>query len=135
VGHKLRILICEAACKLQLTGLQEVDVPLNQAVYLSVRIDHFFEIYPNTVPSILIFICFNGHQTQLFVRSTTLFKLMLQVRNEISAIVKEKSMERSYLWHKDEFQLQIRMGGAEERLLNEETNPEEEAELGMHAFL
>ncbi|XP_016934903.2 protein ecdysoneless [Drosophila suzukii] len=57
-------------------------------------------------------------------------KLMLQVRNEISAIVKEKSMERSYLWHKDEFQLQIRMGGAEERLLNEETNPEEEAELG-----
>ncbi|XP_037721097.1 protein ecdysoneless [Drosophila subpulchrella] len=57
-------------------------------------------------------------------------KLMLQVRNEISAIVKEKSMERSYLWHKDEFQLQIRMGGAEERMLNEETNPEEEAELG-----
>ncbi|XP_017064631.1 protein ecdysoneless [Drosophila eugracilis] len=60
----------------------------------------------------------------------TIRKLMLQVRAEISAIVKEKSLERSYLWHKDEFQLQIRMGGAEERLLNEETNPEEEEELG-----
>ncbi|XP_017127885.1 protein ecdysoneless [Drosophila elegans] len=57
-------------------------------------------------------------------------KLMLQVRTEISAIVKEKSMERSYLWHKDEFQLQIRMGSADERLLNEEINPEEEEELG-----
>eukprot|EP00099_Drosophila_melanogaster_P020700 NP_647707.1 ecdysoneless [Drosophila melanogaster] len=57
-------------------------------------------------------------------------KLMLQIRNEISAIVREKSLERSYLWHKDEFQLQVRLGGAEERLLNEETNPEEEAELG-----
>ncbi|XP_017016188.2 protein ecdysoneless [Drosophila takahashii] len=57
-------------------------------------------------------------------------KLMLQIRNEINAIVKEKSLERSYLWHKDEFQLQIRLGTAEERLLNEETNPEEQAELG-----
>ncbi|XP_039489224.1 protein ecdysoneless [Drosophila santomea] len=57
-------------------------------------------------------------------------KLMLQIRNEISAIVREKSLERSYLWHKDEFQLQVRLGSAEERLLNEETNPEQEAELG-----
>lgn len=61
-------------------------------------------------------------------------KLMLQIRNEISAIVREKSLERSYLWHKDEFQLQVRLGGAEERLLNEETNPEEEAELGMRTM-
>ncbi|XP_016983005.2 protein ecdysoneless [Drosophila rhopaloa] len=61
---------------------------------------------------------------------TILRKLMLQVRTEIAAIVKEKSMERSYLWHKDEFHLQIRMGSAEERLLNEEINLEEEEELG-----
>ncbi|EDV50286.1 protein ecdysoneless [Drosophila erecta] len=57
-------------------------------------------------------------------------KLMLQIRNEISAIVREKSLERSYLWHKDEFQLQVRLGSAEERLLNDEINPEQEAELG-----
>ncbi|XP_017023180.1 protein ecdysoneless [Drosophila kikkawai] len=55
---------------------------------------------------------------------------MLKIRSEISAIVKEKSLERSFLWHKDEFQLQIRTGSAQERLLNEETNAEEEEELG-----
>ncbi|KAH8274936.1 hypothetical protein KR018_001301 [Drosophila ironensis] len=55
---------------------------------------------------------------------------MLQIRNEINAIVRERTLERSFLWHKDEFQLQIRTGSAAERLLNEETNPEEEEELG-----
>lgn len=58
---------------------------------------------------------------------------MEKIRSEISVIVREKSLERSYLWHKDEFQLQIRTGSAQERLLNEETNVEEEEELGNAA--
>ncbi|KAH8262355.1 hypothetical protein KR026_000439 [Drosophila bipectinata] len=55
---------------------------------------------------------------------------MVQVHKEINAIVKEKTLERSYLWHKDEFKLQIRTGSPEERLLNEETNPEDEENMG-----
>ncbi|KAH8296050.1 hypothetical protein KR054_001089 [Drosophila jambulina] len=55
---------------------------------------------------------------------------MQKIRTEISAIVKEKTLERSFLWHKDEFQLQVRTGSAQERLLNEETNVEQEEELG-----
>ncbi|KAH8379506.1 hypothetical protein KR009_005353 [Drosophila setifemur] len=56
---------------------------------------------------------------------------MLQFHKEIKTIVKEKTMERSFLWHKDEFQLQIRLGNSEERALNDETNStEEEEELG-----
>lgn len=66
---------------------------------------------------------------------TKLHQQMVEVHKDINAIVKEKTLERSYLWHKDEFKLQIRTGSPEERLLNEETNPEEETNMGIMLIL
>lgn len=51
-----------------------------------------------------------------------------QVRQDCMAIVEKKVTERAYIWHKDEFQLQLRTGSAEERLLNEEDNKEDDDE-------
>ncbi|KAH8278224.1 hypothetical protein KR044_002917 [Drosophila immigrans] len=50
------------------------------------------------------------------------------VRKQCMEIVEQKVKERSYIWHKDQFQLQLRTGSAEERLLNEEQREEEEEE-------
>ncbi|KAL7731722.1 hypothetical protein ACLKA6_018084 [Drosophila palustris] len=43
-----------------------------------------------------------------------------KIRVDCMQIVEKKVTERCYIWHKDEFQLQLRTGSAEERLLNEE---------------
>lgn len=51
-----------------------------------------------------------------------------QVRADCMSIVEKKVAERCYIWNKDEFQLQVRTGSAEERLLNEEDNKQEEEE-------
>lgn len=51
-----------------------------------------------------------------------------QVRTDCMALVEKKVAERCYIWNKDEFHLQVRTGSAEERLLNEEGNKEEEEE-------
>ncbi|ALC44218.1 ecd [Drosophila busckii] len=51
-----------------------------------------------------------------------------QVRVACMAIVNEKVAERSYIWHKDEFQLMPRTGSEQERLLNDESNDEDQAE-------
>ncbi|XP_017862992.1 PREDICTED: protein ecdysoneless [Drosophila arizonae] len=48
-----------------------------------------------------------------------------QVRADCMSIVEKKVAERCYIWNKDEFQLQVRTGSAEERLLNEEDNKQE----------
>lgn len=51
-----------------------------------------------------------------------------KIRINCMEIVKKKVTERCYIWHKDEFQLQLRTGSAEERLLNEADNKEDEEE-------
>ncbi|KAH8407858.1 hypothetical protein KR215_007357 [Drosophila sulfurigaster] len=58
-----------------------------------------------------------------------------QVRKDCMEIVEKKVKERSYIWHKDQFQLQLRTGSAEERLLNEEDNHEDEGEEEQEATL
>ncbi|XP_030371952.1 protein ecdysoneless isoform X2 [Scaptodrosophila lebanonensis] len=51
-----------------------------------------------------------------------------EVQAECMAIVQQKVTERSYIWHKDEFQLQARTGSAKERILNDETNDDDDGE-------
>ncbi|KAH8365618.1 hypothetical protein KR093_002742 [Drosophila rubida] len=53
-----------------------------------------------------------------------------QVRVECMEIVEKKVDERCYIWHKDQFQLQVRTGSAEERLLNDEQQQDEEQHEG-----
>lgn len=49
-----------------------------------------------------------------------------QVRADCMSFVAQKVQERSYIWHKDEFQLISRTGSTEERLLNEEDKKEDD---------
>lgn len=51
-----------------------------------------------------------------------------QVRADCMSFVAQKVQERSYIWHKDEFQLISRTGSSEERLLNEEDKKEDDDE-------
>ncbi|XP_034482713.1 protein ecdysoneless [Drosophila innubila] len=51
-----------------------------------------------------------------------------KIREDCMAIVEKKVTERCYIWHKDEFQLQLRTGSAEERLLNEADDKEDDEE-------
>ncbi|KAH8418269.1 hypothetical protein KR222_007643 [Zaprionus bogoriensis] len=53
-----------------------------------------------------------------------------QVRAECVAFVAQKVQERSYIWHKDEFQLLSRTGSAAERLLNEEEDGKADTDEG-----
>ncbi|EDW33156.1 GL24621 [Drosophila persimilis] len=55
---------------------------------------------------------------------------LLRIKTEIMEIVRELVVQRSYIWHKDEFQLQVRTGSTLERLLNDETNVAEDDEDG-----
>ncbi|EDW78791.1 uncharacterized protein Dwil_GK12519 [Drosophila willistoni] len=58
-----------------------------------------------------------------------------KIRSEILLLVNEKITERCYIWHKDEFNLQVRTGSHEERLLNDEINPEDDQEHEEVALL
>ncbi|BFF99019.1 protein ecdysoneless [Drosophila madeirensis] len=55
---------------------------------------------------------------------------LLRIKTEIMEIVRELVIQRSYIWHKDEFQLQVRTGSPMERMLNDETNVADDDEDG-----
>lgn len=57
-----------------------------------------------------------------------LLQQLEQVRADCMSFVAQKVQERSYIWHKDEFQLISRTGSTEERLLNEEDKKEDDDE-------
>jgi len=72
VRHELWVVVSEAVCELKLAGLQEVQVPFDQTVYLSVGIHHCFGIYTNKLPSTEFF---NTAQLrQLFMCSAAILK-------------------------------------------------------------